>query len=237
MARTFSFVVPLLLALSLPACTPSTPPLPQPEAGSAPVTYTLPALSYTYKALEPAIDERTMVIHHTKHHQAYVDNLNKALKDTPQSALSLERILSSVSAFPPTVRNNGGGTWNHSFFWKVMSPTKSPSQPSAQLLEALTTSFGSLAAFKEKFNAAATGRFGSGWAWLVKTPNGLVITSTPNQDNPLMDVVDVRGTPLLGVDVWEHAYYLRYQNKRADYLKEWWSVVNWSEVSRLYEQS
>jgi Fe-Mn family superoxide dismutase len=118
-----------------------------------------------------------------------------------------------------------------------MSPTKSPSQPSAQLLEALTTSFGSLAAFKEKFNAAATGRFGSGWAWLVKTPNGLVITSTPNQDNPLMDVVDVRGTPLLGVDVWEHAYYLRYQNKRADYLKEWWSVVNWSEVSRLYEQS
>jgi Fe-Mn family superoxide dismutase len=133
------------------------------------------------------------------------------------------------------VRNNGGGHWNHSFFWKIMTPPQRATAPSPKLLEAINASFGSLDAFKEKFNAAATGRFGSGWAWLINTPTGLEISSTPNQDNPLMDVAEVKGTPILAVDVWEHAYYLKYQNKRADYLKEWWKVVNWNEVSRLYE--
>lgn len=237
MRTGLSFIAPLLLALWLSACATTSSPLPQPAPGAAPVTYTLPALPYSYSALEPVIDERTMVIHHTKHHQAYIDNLNKALKDTPQAALSLETILASASAFPPVVRNNGGGHWNHTFFWKVMTPAKSSGQPSPKLLQALTSSFGSFDVFKERFNTAATSRFGSGWAWLVKTPTGIAITSTPNQDNPLMDVAEVRGVPLLGVDVWEHAYYLKYQNKRADYLKEWWKVVNWEEVSRLYEAS
>jgi len=228
--------------LSLSGCSTSAPstrqqPLPQPPPGAQSITYTLPALPYPHKALEPAIDEQTMVIHHTKHHQAYIDNLNKALKDTPQAALPLESILASASAFPPAVRNNGGGTWNHTFFWMSMTPSKSSGAPSPRLLDALNASFGSFETFKEKFAAAATGRFGSGWAWLVRTPHGLAISSTPNQDNPLMDVADVRGVPLLGVDVWEHAYYLKYQNKRADYLKQWWSVVNWGEVSRRYEQS
>jgi len=237
MRTSFASIASLIVTLSISACGASNPSLPQPAPGSGPITYTLPALPYSDKALEPSIDERTMVIHHTKHHQAYVDNLNKALKGTPQAALPLDRILASVSAFPPAVRNNGGGTWNHSFFWKIMTPAKSSGAPSPQLLDAINASFGSLDACKEKFNAAATGRFGSGWAWLVKTPSGLVITSTPNQDNPLMDVAEVHGTPILGVDVWEHAYYLKYQNKRADYLKEWWKVVNWNEVSRLYEAS
>jgi Fe-Mn family superoxide dismutase len=225
----------LCIAIALSACTGTTTPIPQPSPGAGAITYSLPALSYSHAALEPVIDERTMTIHHTKHHQAYIDNLNKALKDTPQAAVPLDTILASVSSFPPAVRNNGGGHWNHSFFWRIMTPPQHATAPSAKLLEAINASFGSLDAFKEKFNAAATGRFGSGWAWLVKTPTGLTITSTPNQDNPLMDVAEVKGTPILGVDVWEHAYYLKYQNKRADYLGQWWKVVNWDEVSRLYE--
>ena len=237
MRRYLSFFAPCVLALAVSACGTAPRSLPEPAPGTGPVTYTLPSLPYANNALEPSIDERTMIIHHTKHHKAYIDNLNKALKDTPQAALPLDTILASISAFPPTVRNNGGGTWNHSFFWKIMTPAQSSGAPSPKLLEAINASFGSLDAFKEKFNTAATSRFGSGWAWLVKTPTGLAVTSTPNQDNPLMDIAEVRGTPLLGVDVWEHAYYLRYQNKRADYLKEWWKVVNWSEVSRLYEAS
>ena len=226
-----------ILAFSLSACSSPTATMPQPAPGSSPITYTLPALPYSTTALEPSIDSETMTIHHTKHHQAYVDNLNKALKDTPQASIPLDTILASASTFPIVVRNNGGGHWNHSFFWKIMSPAKSAGTPSPKLLAAITSQFGSFDAFKEKFNAAATGRFGSGWAWLIKTPTGLAITSTPNQDNPLMDVADVKGTPILGVDVWEHAYYLKYKNKRADYLKSWWSVVNWAEVSRLYENS
>lgn len=229
--------VPCVFALAFSACGTAPRSLPDPEPGTDPVTYTLPALPYATNALQPSIDERTMVIHHTKHHQTYIDNLNKALKDTPQAAVPLDTILASISAFPSAVRNNGGGTWNHSFFWKIMTPAQTSGAPSPKLLEAINASFGSLETFKEKFNAAATSRFGSGWAWLVKTPTGLAVTSTPNQDNPLMDVADIRGTPLLGVDVWEHAYYLRYQNKRADYLKEWWKVVNWNEVSRLYDAS
>ena len=235
MITKFALASSLSAALVMSACSGATPTLPQPSSGADAITYTLPALPYSHAALEPVIDEETMTIHHTKHHQAYIDNLNKALKDTPQAALPLNTILASVSSFPPTVRNNGGGHWNHSFFWKIMTPPQHATAPSPKLLEAINASFGSLDAFKEKFNAAATGRFGSGWAWLIKTPTGLAISSTPNQDNPLMDIAEVKGTPILAVDVWEHAYYLKYQNKRADYLKEWWKVVNWDEVSTLYE--
>jgi Fe-Mn family superoxide dismutase len=235
MITKFALASSLSAALVMSACSGATPTLPQPSSGADAITYTLPALPYSHAALEPVIDEKTMSIHHTKHHQAYIDNLNKALKDTPQAALALNTILASVSSFPPAVRNNGGGHWNHSFFWKIMTPPQRATAPSPKLLEAINASFGSLDAFKEKFNAAATGRFGSGWAWLIKTPTGLAISSTPNQDNPLMDVAEVKGTPILAVDVWEHAYYLKYHNKRADYLKEWWKVVNWDEVSKLYE--
>jgi len=232
-----SFLASTALVLLLSACSAPSITIPEPAPGASPVTYTLPPLPYATTALEPSIDAETMTIHHTKHHQAYVDNLNKALKDTPGASLPLDTILASVSNFPVAVRNNGGGHWNHSFFWKIMAPAKSSGAPSPDLRDAINSQFGSLDAFMEKFNAAATGRFGSGWAWLVKTPNGLAITSTPNQDNPLMDVAEVKGIPLLGVDVWEHAYYLNYQNKRADYLKNWWNIVNWAEVSRLYEAS
>jgi len=221
----------------LSACSPSAKQMPEPSPGAAPITYTLPPLSYSVKALEPSIDAQTMTIHHTKHHQAYVDNLNKALKDTPGQKVALETILASVSAFPPAVRNNGGGHWNHTFFWRVMTPAKMSGSPSPKLLDAINASFGSLDAFKEKFTSESMARFGSGWTWLVKTPTGLAIFSTPNQDNPLMDVSPTQGKPLLAVDVWEHAYYLKYQNKRVEYLKSWWNVVNWKEVSRLYEES
>ena len=224
----------LFLSVSL-GCAPKAISRAVPEQGAPEIVYTLPALPYAQNALEPAIDARTMGIHHDKHHQAYVDNLNKALKGTPGQRVPLDTLLSSISAYPPVVRNNAGGHWNHSFFWKIMSPAKQSGAPSPKLLAAINATYGSLDNFKQKFNEVAVGRFGSGWAWLVKTPAGLVIFSTPNQDNPLMDVADVRGTPILAVDVWEHAYYLNYQNKRGDYLKNWWSVVNWSEVSRLYE--
>jgi superoxide dismutase, Fe-Mn family len=235
----FNLRLPLaacLLSL-LTACASSTAPMPTPEAKDAPITYTLPELPYSVKSLEPYIDAQTMTIHHTKHHQAYVDNLNKALKDTPSQRVPLETILRSVSAYPTAVRNNGGGHWNHSFFWRIMTPAATSGAPSQQLSNAINASFGSFESFKEKFTAEAMGRFGSGWTWLVKTPTGLAILSTPNQDSPVMDVSASHGTPILAVDVWEHAYYLKYQNKRAEYLKNWWNVVNWAEVSRLYERS
>ena len=223
----------LLLVLS--ACGTSTARMPVPSPDASAITYTLPALPYAETALEPYIDARTMNIHHTKHHQAYVDNLNKALKGTPGQRIPIETILASVSAFPPAVRNNAGGHWNHYFFWNIMTPSKRSGAPSSKLLEAINATYGSLDSFKEKFNAEAMTRFGSGWTWLVKTPSGLAILSTPNQDNPLMDVTSIKGTPLLALDVWEHAYYLKYQNKRAEYVKNWWNVVNWGQVSELYE--
>ena len=161
-------------------------------------------------------------------------NLNKALASSPESDKPLEELFKHASTLPAAIRNNGGGHFNHSFFWTIMTPSKSSGAPSPELLSALNSSFGSIEKFKEQFNAAGTGRFGSGWAWLVKTPKGLAITSTPNQDNPLMDTAELQGAPILAVDVWEHAYYLKYRNKRADYLKNWWQVVNWAEVSRLY---
>ena len=196
---------------------------------AAPVAeaFSLPALPYAFDALEPHIDRLTMEIHHGRHHKAYVDNLNKAL---PGTTKTLEEILVSVSTQPVAVRNNGGGHWNHSFFWKVLGPANG-SKPSAALAKQIDTDFGSFDAFKAEFTKAATSRFGSGWAWLIKKEGKLVISSTPNQDNPLMDVVEVKGQPILALDVWEHAYYLKYMNKRADYIAAFWNLVNWDFVS------
>lgn len=194
------------------------------------MAFTLPALPYAFDALEPYIDATTMQIHHGKHHQAYVDNLNKAIAGTPNENKSLEELVASAGSISPAVRNNGGGHWNHSFFWEILAPSAGGT-PSGSLSDAINASFGSFDAFKEKFAAAGMTRFGSGWAWLIKKDGKLEISSTPNQDNPLMDVAEVKGTPILGVDVWEHAYYLKYQNKRADYLAAFWNVVNWKKVA------
>jgi Fe-Mn family superoxide dismutase len=210
--------------------------------------FTLPALPYAYDALEPHIDKMTMEIHHTKHHQAYVDNLNKACKENNISA-SLDDIFKNISKYPMTVRNNGGGHWNHSFFWKLMK-ANGGGVPSGKLAEAINASFESFDDFKYKFSDAAKSRFGSGWAWLVKTSEGkLVIGNTGNQDNPLMGGTPVltkdasgstimgtglNGTPILALDVWEHAYYLKYQNRRADYISAWWNVVNWDEAAKNF---
>ena len=196
------------------------------------MAYSVPPLPYDYGALAPVIDEQTMKLHHDKHHQAYVDRLNEAVQsDSSLQGRDLADILSRAADLPKVVRNNGGGHWNHSFFWEAMTKPQS-TEPQGELKDAITSKWGSLDSFKEKFNAAGVGQFGSGWVWLVATDGGsLEIASTPNQDNPLMDVVDVRGTPILGNDVWEHAYYLTYQNRRADYLKAWWDVVDWDKAS------
>lgn len=199
------------------------------------MAFTLPALPYAPDALEPSIDSQTMQIHHGKHHQAYVDNLNKAIAGTPNENKSIEEIVAAAGSISPAVRNNGGGHWNHSFFWQILAPNAGGA-PTGKIGEAITSTFGSFDAFKEKFNAAGTTRFGSGWAWLIVKDGKLEVTSTPNQDNPLMDVAEVKGTPILGVDVWEHAYYLKYQNKRPDYLAAFWNVVNWNKVNELYEK-
>mgnify|MGYP001170211629 CR=1 FL=1 len=200
------------------------------------MAFELPALPYAPDALEPHIDKATMEIHHGKHHQAYVTNLNKAIEGTELAGKSLEEILKSVSKASPAVRNNGGGHYNHSLFWKLLTP-KSAGKPSGELAAAIDKKFGSFDKFKEEFNNAAATRFGSGWAWLVVTEDGeLKVTSTPNQDNPLMDVADVKGFPLLGLDVWEHAYYLNYQNRRPDYIAAFWNVVNWDEVAKRFSE-
>jgi Fe-Mn family superoxide dismutase len=197
------------------------------------MAFTLAPLPYAHDALEPHIDTTTMQIHHGKHHQAYVDNLNKAIAGTPNENKSLEELVAQAGSISPAVRNNGGGHWNHTFFWESLSPTGGA--PSGALLEAINKTFGSLDGLKEKMNNAGMTRFGSGWAWLIKDASGaLAVSSTPNQDNPLMDVAEVKGTPLLGVDVWEHAYYLKYQNKRADYLAAFWNVVNWDKVASRF---
>ena len=192
--------------------------------------FTLPPLPYAPNALEPYIDAQTMTIHHDKHHQAYVDNLNKALAGTPNEGKSLEEIVKVAGTISPVVRNNGGGHWNHSFFWEILG-VNGGTAPTGELADAINSAFGSFDAFKEKFNAAATTRFGSGWAWLIVKDGKLDVSSTPNQDNPLMDVAEVKGTPILGVDVWEHAYYLKYQNRRPEYLAAFWNVVDWAKVS------
>ena len=200
------------------------------------MAFTLPALPYAPDALEPHIDSTTMQIHHGKHHQAYVDNLNKAVAGTPNENKSIDEIVAVAGSISPAVRNNGGGHWNHSFFWQVLAPGAGGA-PIGKIAEAINSTFGSFDAFKEKFNTAGTTRFGSGWAWLIVKDGKLEVTSTPNQDNPLMDVAEVKGTPVLGVDVWEHAYYLKYQNKRPDYLAAFWNVVNWKKVNENFEKA
>ena len=205
------------------------------------MAHSLPPLSYPNNALEPHIDARTMEIHHDKHHAAYVTNLNNAIKDKPElEAKSIDALIGDLASVPeairPVVRNNGGGHWNHTFFWQIMAPNAG-GKPGGALAAAIDATFGSFEAFQEKFQAAGVGRFGSGWAWLsVKADKSLCLCSTPNQDNPLMTgIVECTGTPVLGVDVWEHAYYLNYQNRRPDYLKAWWNVVNWPVVQGLYD--
>jgi Fe-Mn family superoxide dismutase len=197
--------------------------------------FELPSLSYAYTALEPHVDARTMEIHHTKHHQAYVSNLNAALTGTASEGKSIDALMSEMSKLPVAVRNNGGGHYNHNLFWEIMGPNAG-GQPSGELADAINTAFGSFEKFKEDFAKAGMTRFGSGWAWLIKHDGKLVITSTPNQDNPLMDLADVKGYPLLGLDVWEHAYYLHYQNRRADYITAWWNVVNWNVVNERFQK-
>ncbi len=198
------------------------------------MAFTLPPLPYAQDALEPHIDTLTMQIHHGKHHQAYVDNLNKAIAGTEHENKSLEELVESAGSISAAVRNNGGGHWNHTFFWNSLAPGAGGA-PTGKLADALNEAFGSFDEFKTKFAAAGIGRFGSGWAWLIIKKDGkLDITSTPNQDNPLMDVAEIKGVPLLGVDVWEHAYYLKYQNKRADYLAAIWNVINWNRVAERY---
>jgi Fe-Mn family superoxide dismutase len=198
------------------------------------MAFSLPALPYAYDALEPHIDARTMEIHHTKHHQAYVNNLNAAIEKAPElQGKSLDDLMRGINSVPESVRtavrNNGGGHWNHSMFWELMGANKG-GEPTGKLADAIRSAFGDFSKFKEQFAAAGAGRFGSGWAWLLKDGGKLSITSTPNQDNPLMD----GKTAILGLDVWEHAYYLKYQNKRPDYIAAWWNVVNWDAVAKRF---
>ncbi len=198
------------------------------------MAFELQKLPYAFDALEPYIDAQTMEIHHGKHHAAYTNNLNAAIQGTETEGKTIEEILSDISAQPVAVRNNGGGFYNHNLYWEIMAP-KGAKQPEGDLLKVLNESFGSYQNFKEAFTKAALTRFGSGWAWLVKQGDGLVISSTPNQDNPLMDLAEVKGTPVLGADVWEHAYYLKYQNRRPDYVEAFFNVVNWDEVARRFK--
>ena len=201
------------------------------------MAFELPALPYATDALEPHIDKMTMEIHHGKHHQAYVDNLNKALAGSDGENAKIEDLLASISKYPAAVRNNGGGHFNHTLYWAIMSPNGG-GNPSGELASAIDAAFGSFDEFKKKFAEAGATRFGSGWAWLTVDQSGkLQVSSTPNQDNPLMDIADVKGTPVLGMDVWEHAYYLKYQNKRPDYIAAFWNVVNWDAVADRFAQA
>ncbi len=200
------------------------------------MAFTLAPLPYAYEALEPHIDTETMHIHHDKHHQAYVDNVNKAIAGTEHENKTIEELVAHAGSISPAVRNNGGGHWNHTFFWDSLK-SNNGAKPTGKLAEAIDAAFGGFDAFKEKFNAAGTTRFGSGWAWLIVQDGKLAICSTPNQDNPLMDIAEVKGTPILGCDVWEHAYYLKYQNKRPAYLEAFWNVVNWDKVAERFEKA
>jgi len=197
--------------------------------------FTLPNLPYAFDALEPFIDARTMEIHHDKHHNGYTNNLNNALEGNDNNS-SIENILKSVSKYSTAVRNNGGGYYNHALFWTIMGKNKG-GEPTNDLASAIKSDFGSFEQFKNDFSTAAKTRFGSGWAWLVLNDGKLQVTSTPNQDNPLMDIADVKGTPILGIDVWEHAYYLKYQNRRPEYIDAFFNVINWDEVARRYDEA
>ncbi len=195
--------------------------------------FELPPLPYSYDALEPYIDKLTMEIHHDKHHAAYVNNLNKALSGSKEKP-DIINICKNISKYSTEVRNNAGGHYNHSFFWKIMAKPNQPFHKEGKLDEAIKTTFGSMDNFKSRFNDAGLGRFGSGWIWLVVNEGKLEILSTPNQDNPLMDIADFKGTPVLALDVWEHAYYLKYKNERAEYEKAWWNVVNWEQAEKNF---
>jgi superoxide dismutase, Fe-Mn family len=243
----------LMLALTSAACATAQPaapgtaapaPAPAPASAVAPAPapaptgpFQLAPLPYAYDALAAVIDAQTMELHHQRHHGAQVTALNRAVAADPALAgLTLEQLLATASTRAPAVRNNAGGHWNHTFFWSIMAPPGTGGAPSPALAAAITRDFGSLEGLKEQFRTASMNRFGSGWSWVIVRPDGhLAVGSTPNQDNPLMDVGEFRGTPILGNDVWEHAYYLRYQNRRADYVDAWWSLINWAEISRRYE--
>lgn len=196
------------------------------------MAHSLPALNYAFDALEPHIDAQTMEIHHDRHHNAYVTNLNKATEGTDAENKSIEELMANISNYSGAVRNNGGGHYNHTLFWDILGPNGG--EPTGDLLNAINEAFGSLDAMKEKVSAAGATRFGSGWAWVIVKDGKLEVCSTPNQDNPLMDIAEVKGTPILGIDVWEHAYYLKYQNKRPDYLSAIWNVINWDAVAARY---
>ncbi len=198
------------------------------------MAFELPKLSYAYNALEPHIDARTLEIHYSKHHQAYVNNFNNAIAGTGAEKLSMEEIFANSSKYPAAVRNNGGGHYNHSLYWTVIAPNAG-GMPTGELALSINSAFGSFDEFKKQFTAAGTTRFGSGWAWLIVKEGKLVICSTANQDNPLMDIAEVKGAPVLILDVWEHAYYLNYQNRRPDYIAAFWNVINWNEVARLFK--
>ena len=197
------------------------------------MAFKLPDLKYDYNALEPYIDARTMEIHHSKHHSGYTSKLNAAVEGSALEDQSIEKILAGAGSHGAAVRNNGGGYYNHNLFWAVMTPN-GEGRPEGEVLKAINEVFGSFDEFKSQFSNAAATHFGSGWAWLVKTDGGLVVSSTPNQDNPLMDVAEVKGLPVLGLDVWEHAYYLKYQNRRPEYIEAFWNVINWSEVNNRF---
>ena len=206
------------------------------ELGFLNEPFVLPSLPYAYDALEPFVDTLTMEIHYSKHHKAYVDNLNKAIAEGKINA-TLDELIMNASKYSPIIRNNAGGHWNHSFFWKLMRP-EGGGEPSGEIVSSINETFGSLDVFKTRLEEAGLKRFGSGWAWLIVDANKkLSIGSTPNQDNPLMDVSELKGTPILGIDVWEHAYYLKFQNRRGEYLKSWWNVVNWTEVNKNFEKA
>lgn len=198
------------------------------------MSFQLPKINYDYKALEPYIDAMTMEIHYTKHHGTYTNNLNAAIDGTSLLGIPIEKVLSEVSKHSAAIRNNGGGYYNHNLFWEIMSPNGG-GEPSGELMKLINTSFGSFAEFQDKFANAAATRFGSGWAWLVLDEGQLKVFSTPNQDNPLMDVSEIKGFPLLGLDVWEHAYYLKYQNRRAEYIQNFWNVLDWNIVAKRLE--
>jgi superoxide dismutase, Fe-Mn family len=201
-----------------------------------PPPFTLPALPYAFNALEPHIDAQTMEIHHDKHHKAYVDNLNKAITDNKIEERSLEKLMASVSKYPMAVRNHGGGHFNHSFFWKLMKPNGG-GVPTGTLWDAMESVYGTFENFQTKFNEVAMSRFGSGWAWLIVQGGKLVIGSTANQDNPLMDISELKGKPVLALDIWEHAYYLKYQNKRKDYVTAWWNTINWEQAEQNFRNA
>ena len=223
---------PILVAAALASVA-------MPASAQDATSFTLPELGYDYDALEPVIDAETMELHHSRHHQSFVDNLNAAVDaGTIPDGTSVEELVASAGTYPTGVRNSAGGHWNHTFFWELMAPEDETGEASADFTAAIDAVYGSMDAFKAEFEAAGAAQFGSGWVWLIVNDAGqLEITSTPNQDNPLMDVAETPGTPVLGNDVWEHAYYLTYNNRRADYLSSWWDVVNWDQVSANYAEA